>query len=207
MKVKVQILTILIFTILTSCFDSSRKCEPVQEWKVDEYKIVKSKCPDLVLAFYYAYDVYKDGQRKGNAGPIDSCLYGWQATNKKYIKFNVCDSKITEITPTKRPLNLTIIDSITIFSNELNESKKLSKKQMKTFVRDWNESKVRDYKTISLDSVFSTFPAYQYKFTVFESGSKQTFFGYNYLILDSSKWQYIMNKRQKLDYFHSYWNE
>jgi hypothetical protein len=200
-------LTILTLTTLTSCFDSSRKCESVQEWEVGEYKIVKSKCPDLVLAYYYSYDIYKDNQEKGNVKQIDSCIFGWQATNEKYLMLNICDKTTNEIIPTKKILKLNTIDSLTIFSNEHNETRRLSKRQIETFVNDWNNSKVRNYEVITLDSVFSIFPAYQYKLTVFESGKERLFFGYNFLILDTSKWQYIMNKGQKLDYFHSYWTQ
>lgn len=207
LKIKIHILTILTFTTLTSCFDTSRKCESVQEWEVGEYKIVKSKCPDLVLANYYSYEIYIDKQEKGNAKQIDSCTFGWQATNENYIVLNICDKTTNEINPTKKILKINTIDSIAIFSNEHNEIKLLSKRQVETFVNDWNNSKVRNYEVISLDSVFSRFPAYQYKLTVFENGTERHFFGYNYLILDTTKWQYIMNKDQKLDYFHSYWSE
>jgi len=204
-KIINYILTVLTLTTLTSCFDSSRKCESVQEWEVREYKIIKSKCPDLVLAYYYSYDIYEDKQKKGNVKQIDSCTYGWQATNENYLILNICNKTTIEITPTKKILKLNTIDSMTIFSNEHNEIKRLSRRQIETFVNDWNNSKVRNYEDISLDSVFSRFPAYQYKLTVFESGTERHFFGYNYLILDTSKWQYIIDKNQKLDYFHSYW--
>jgi len=206
-KIKIHILTVLVFTTLTSCFDTSRKCEFVQEWEVGEYKIVKSKCSDLVLANYYSYDIYKDKQEKGNVNQIDSCTFGWQATNESYIMLNICDNTTNEINPTKKILKINTIDSITIFSNQHKEKRRLTKRQIETFVNDWNNSKVRNYEVISLDSVFSRFPAYQYKLTVFESGTEKHFFGYNYLILDTTKWQYIMNKDQKLDYFHLYWSE
>lgn len=202
------ILTFLIFLILTSCIDSTKKCEPIQDWEIDDYKIIKSKCPDLVLAYYYSYDIYNKGrQEKGRLEQIDSCTFGWQATNEKYLILNICDKKTNEINPTKKILELNFIDSITIFSNEHNELKRFTNNQIETFVNDWNNSKVRNYENISLDSVFSRFPAYQYKLTVFENGTERHFFGYNYLILDTSKWQYIMNKKQKLDYFHSYWSK
>ena len=207
MKIKIYILTVLTLTTLTSCFDTSRKCESVQEWEVGEYKIIKSKCPDLVLAYHYSYDVYKDNQRQGNAIQIDTCIFGWQVTNESFIMLNSCDRSLNEIKATKKTLKLNTIDSVTIFSNEHNELRRLSKSQIETFVNDWNNSKVRNYENISLDSVFSTFPAYQYQVTVFEGETERNFFGYNYLILDSSKWLYKMNKDEKHDYFHSYWRQ
>jgi hypothetical protein len=202
-----NILTILAIVLLWSCNDTSKKCEAVQEWEVSNYKIIKSRCPDLVLAHYYSYDIYRNDQRKGNLEKIDSCKFGWQSSNESYLILNICDKTTNEIKPTKSNLTLNLIDSVTIFSNELNEQKSLSNRQIESFVKDWNKSIVRNYKNISLDSVFSTFPAYQYKVTVFESETERHFFGYNYLVLDTSKWLYIMNKDKNLNYFHSYWNQ
>lgn len=204
MKIKILILTILTLTILWSCNYTPKKCEAVQEWEVSNYKIIKSRCPDFVLAHYYTYEIYLNDQRKGNLEQIDSCIFGWQASNESYLMLNICDKTTNEIKPTKRTLKLNLIDSVTIFSNELNEQRTLSNRQIESFVKDWNKSKVRNYENISLDSVFTTLPAYQYKVTVFESETETHFFGYNYLILDNSKWLYIMNKDEKLDYFDNY---
>ena len=202
-----NILTILAIVFLWSCNDNSKKCEAVQEWEVSNYKIIKSKCPDLVLANYFSYDIYRNDQKKGNLEQIDSCKFGWQASNKSYFMLNICDKTTNEIKPTKSNLTLNLIDSVTIYSNKLNKQKSLSNGQIESFVKDWNKSIVRNYKNISLDSVFLTFPAYQYKVTVYEREGERHFFGYNYLMLDTSKWLYIMNKNKDLNYFHSYWNQ
>lgn len=204
---KNYILTILAVTLLWACNDTSKKCEAVQEWEVRDYKIIKSRCPDLVLAHYYTYDIYRNGQRKGNVKQIDSCIFTWQASRDSYLTLSVCNNTINEIKPTKNTLTLNSIDSMTIFSNEHNKVKRLTNRQIETFVKDWNNSVVRNYSDVSLDSVFSIFPAYQYRLTVFTNRTEQKFYGYNYLILDNSKWQYEINRDKKLDYFHNYWRQ
>ncbi|HRP32921.1 MAG TPA: hypothetical protein PKV73_13565 [Agriterribacter sp.] len=196
----------MTLTLFGGCNDTSKKCEAVQEWEVSNYKIIKSMCPDFVLAHYYTFDIYLNDQRKGNVKQVDSCIFNWQAGNDSYLTLNVCDNSINEIKPIKNLLTLNSIDSITIFSNEQNKVKQLSAKQIETFVNDWNNSVIRNYYDNSLDSVFSIFPAYQYKLTIFYGENKRQFFGYNYLILDDSKWQYVMSKNKELEYFHNYWD-
>jgi len=202
---KNYILTILTLTLFCACNDSARKCEFVKEWEVSNYKIIKSMCPDLVLAHYYTYDIYLNDKRKGNVKQVDSCTFTWQADRDIYLTLNACDNTINEIKPIKKRLAINLIDSITIFSNEQGKVKLLTVRQIETFVNDWNNSIVRNYYSNSLDSVFSIFPAFQYRLPVFEDEIKRQFYGYNYLILDDSKWQYGMSKNKKLEYFHNYW--
>ncbi len=206
-KKKNFILTILTLILLWACNDTSKKCEVVQEWEISDYKIIKSRCPDLVLAHYFTYDIYRNDQRKGNVKQIDSCKFTWQANRDSYLIMNVCNNTINQIKPIKKSLTINSIDSMTIYSNEHNKAKRLRNRQIETFVKDWNNSAVRNYSDISIDSVFSIFHAYQYKLTVFSNKTEQQFFGYNYLILDNSKWQYEMSENKNLNYFHSYWNQ
>ena len=138
--------TILLLTALCSCNSSSTKCEVVQEWKVKNYKIVKSQCPDLVLAFYYTYTVYIADKSPGaGASQTDSCIFTWQADNEKFLTLNVCDNTIQELNPHKIYLDAKSIDSITIFSNELNKTQQLTSIQIEKLVKDWNNSKTRGY--------------------------------------------------------------
>ena len=78
---------------------------------------------------------------------------------------------------------------------------------MGTFVKDWNNSKTRGYSEKPFDSAFFVFPAYQYRLTVFSKGVGRPFYGYNYLILDSSNWKYEMSKNGDLKYIHNYWKK
>src|SRR5436190_7641037 len=111
------LLTFILLTFSWSCNYNSMKCENVQEWKVQNYKIVKSKCPDMVLAFYYDYDVYVDDKRKGGASQIDSCIFTWEADNESFLTLNVCDNSVQELKPHKTSLDSKSIDSVTVFSN------------------------------------------------------------------------------------------
>lgn len=199
--------TIILLLVFNSCNNESRKCKTIQEWKVQNYRIVKSKCPDMVLAYYYTYDVYASNNIKGVASQKDSCIFIWQADNESYLTLNACDNSIKELKPNKLSLDVMSIDSITIFSNELKQTQLLTEKQIKLFVNDWNKSKTRGYSVRSFDSAFLVFPAYQYKLTVFSRGAERPFYGYNYLILDSSNWEYEMSNADKLNYFHSFWKK
>lgn len=204
---KNYILTILTLTLFGACNDTSRKCEVVKEWKVSDYKIVKSRCPDLVLAHYYTYDIYLNDQRKGNVTQVDSCQFTWKADNERFLTLNACDNSINEIRPKKIYLDSKSIDSVTIFSNEYKQTQLLTRTQIETFVQDWNNSKTRGYLNEPFDSAFYRFPAYQYRLTVFSKGATRPFYGYNYLILDSSNWEYEMNKVHDLKYIHKYWKK
>jgi hypothetical protein len=183
------------------------KCEPVQEWKVQNYRIVKSKCPDMVLAFYYTYDVYIGNDRKTGVSQVDSCIFTWQADNESFLTLNACDNSIQELKPNKISLDSKSIDSVIIFSSEFKQTQLMTKQQIEAFANDWNNSKTRGYSDEPFDSSFFIFPSYQYKLTVFSKGTKRPFYGYNYLILDSSNWEFEMSKTGKLDYFHSYWKK
>jgi hypothetical protein len=83
----------------------------------------------------------------------------------------------------------------------------LTRIQIETFAQDWNSSEVRGYSDSPFDSAFFVFPAYQYKLTVFSKGDERVFYGYNYIILDSSNWEYEMSKEQDIKYIHSYWKK
>ena len=205
--IQINIFVVLMLVFATACNQSEQKCEPVEEWKVKDYRIVKSKCPDMVLPFYYAFDIYKGEKRMGNVSQLDTCIYTWQADKERFLTMNVCENSITELKPNKIFLTLENIDSVTIFSNELRKTQFLTERQIKTFTKDWNKSITRGYSNEPFDSAFHRFPAYQYKLTVFSNGTERPFYGYNYLILDSSNWKYEMSKMGDLNYFNEYWKK
>jgi hypothetical protein len=161
----------------------------------------------MVLAFYYTYGVYIGDDRKGGASQVDSCIFTWEPDNESFLTLNACINSVTELKPMKIPLDITSIDSVAIFSNEIKQTRLLTEKQIKEFVTDWNNSTTRGYSEKSFDSAFLYFPGYQYKLTVFSKETERPFYGYNYLILDSSNWEYEMSKAGKLNYFHSYWEK
>jgi len=210
MKMKpnqIHILIIIFLLIGSSCNQSEKKCEPVKEWKVQDYRIVKSICPDMVLAIYYVFDIYQGEERKGNVSQVDRCVFTWQADKEKFLILNTCKNSIDELRPNKVALNSKNIDSLTIYSNELKQTQSLTRTQIKTFTKDWNNSKTRGYSNEPFDSAFYSFPAYQYKLTVYIGGAKRPFYGYNNLILDSSEWEFEMSEMGDYDYFHEYWKK
>jgi hypothetical protein len=168
---------------------------------------VKSKCPDLVLAFYLSYDIYEGDKRKGNVSQVDSCIFTWKSNNENFLILNVCDNSIKELIPKKISLDSKSIDSVTIFSNEFKQTQLLTRTQIETFAQDWNNSKTRGYLNEPFDSAFYRFPAYQYKLTIYSKGATRPFYGYNYLILDSSNWEFEMSKKHDLKYIHRYWKK
>ena len=83
-----------------------------------------------------------------------------------------------------------------------------NKSGSRTKTINFNKNGVKELEQISeFDSAFLFFPAYQYKITVFSNDGKRSFYGYNYLILDSSNWEYEMSKTGELGYFHSDWSK
>lgn len=161
----------------------------------------------MVLAFYYDYDIYAGDERKGSVSQIDSCVFTWQADNESYLTLDACNNSIQKLKPDKIPLDSKNIDSISMLSRETNETRFFSRRQIEAFVKDWNNSKTRGYSDEPFDSAFYRYYPYQYKLTIFSNNTQRPFYGYNYLILDSSNWEYEMSKTGELEYFHKYWKK
>jgi hypothetical protein len=196
----------IFLTIFCSCNLDLTKCEDVQEWKIGEYRIVKSDCLGPAGPNYYPLTVYKNKKYLGDNGyQKDSCTITIQPDNDLYLVFNICDNSFSEIKPAKKEIDINNVDSITMFSNQLKESKFLSKKQIENFVNDWNKSKPSDYRDKKLDSIF--FPTYQYKLTVHLRNDKREFLCFNYLINDRTKWTYYISKNEDTDYFNKLWTK
>lgn len=157
----------------------------------------------MVLAFSYTYDIYIGETRRGNALQTDSCQFTWQADSQNFLILNACENSIKELRPGKILLDPKSIDSVTLFSNELNQAQLLTQKQIQTFSDDWNKSQTRGYCNKPFDFAFHFFPAFQYKLTVFSKGLKRPFYRYNYLIPDSTNWEFEMSKTRDLSYFHN----
>lgn len=194
--------------ILCSCNLSLTKCEAVQEWRIDKYKIVKLNCLGYAGPRYYPIDIYVDKATKARSGfQVDSCTFNYQVDNESFLILNVCTQVIQELKPKKVLLDIRTIDSISILSGALGKTKLLRLTQINELVKDWNNSKTRGYSDKPFDSAFSDYPAYQYKLTVFSGENRRSFYAYNYVILDSSNWKFEMSKTGELKYFHNYWQK
>jgi hypothetical protein len=203
------IIPYIILFSLSSCSNAIvEECEVIQEWKVQNYKIEEKQCPDLVLKHYFRYELSIDNKINGtSASNVDSCVFTSQADNETFLILNVCNKSIKELKSYKIPLDAKSIDSVTMFSKESSQTQLLTREQIEKLVKDWNNSKTRGYSDEPFDSAFSAFPSYQYRLTVFSKGSNRPFYGYNYLMLDSSNWKYEMSKKGELSYFDNYWKE
>ena len=196
---------IAVLIVFSSCNESTTKCTYVKEWTINQYRIIESQCPDLVLANFYEYSVFVGSKRIGSATAFDdeSCRITCQADNENYLAFDVCKKSIRKFTANKSYLDIRSIDSIIMFSRELKLTKSLDNQQIVQFVADWNKSRPRKYADESPDSAF--YPAYQYKLTVFSGEDQKVLYGYNYLMIDSSKWQYEMSPKGDLNYCNKFW--
>ena len=167
------------------------KCKDIQEWKIEDYRIVKSNCLGPVGPTYYPLTVYKNKNHLGDNGyQKDSCTITIQPENDLYLIFNICDNSLSQIKPDKREIEINNVDSIAMFSKEMRISKYLTKSQIGKFIKDWNNSKTSDYRDKNLDSIF--FPTYQYKLTVHMKNEKREFLCFNFLINDRTKWTYYI---------------
>ncbi|MFY7669761.1 hypothetical protein ACOSP6_01600 [Tenacibaculum sp. MEBiC06402] len=199
------IYTLYILTFFTSC---GKPCETLEVWKIKDYVITKKECPDMVKTSYYSYSIYRNNEKsKMTAYRKDSCTFTWQAEKDRFLILDVCKNRVSEIKPKKNLFDLKKIDSGLIYSNTQKQIKKLTLEQIQKFTSDWKNSKIRGYSEEPFDSAFSFYPAYQYKLTLYSGLNKTEFYGYNFLILDSTNWKYEISNSENLDYWNHYWEE
>ncbi len=197
---------LFLATLFSSCNLGLTKCEDVQEWKINGYKIVKSKCLGPVGLHYYPLSLYKDKTFLGENGfQKDSCTITFQPGNSSYLIFNICDNSLSQIKPDKKEIDLKTVDSVQMFSNIFKQTKLLSLKQIETFIKDWNKSKVSDYRSGNVDSVF--YPTIEYRLTVWADTNKSEFLCRNYLLSNRTNWTYYINQKEDTSYFDKIWNK
>jgi len=195
--------------LFSSCKLHLTECKEVDSWDFTPYKIVKSNCLGPFGPRYFPLSVFKNEKFLGeNAFQKDSCTITFQAEDDQYLVFNICNKNVEEISPNKQSIDLVDVDSVVMYSKELNKSKLLAKDQIRKFIEDWNNSEVSDYRDKKIDSIF--YPSYMYKFTVYSKMSKREFTTGYFLINDMSHWTYYMTKkrdREDTNYFHEIWNQ
>ncbi|WGD34022.1 hypothetical protein [Olleya sp. YS] len=182
-------------------------CEISYTWTINEYEIIENKCLGWAGPHYYPLDLKKNGEFIASSGyKFDSCNIRFEPKNGQYLIINVCDKKITEFKSQKTKIEIQKVDSIIIVSRiDPNKTKKLNRIKTERFIKDWNKSKVSDYRDGILDSIFH--PTYQYKLKVFENGNKKEFVTFNFLIADESNWTYFITNDSDKDYMNRLWNE
>lgn len=181
------------FTCLTSCLLNFGLTESVtlKEWNIEEYGITYSRKLGPVGSHYYQYDVFKNKKHLSYAASLidnDSCLLRFREKNDFYVDFNLCQQTKKILQPDKEKLDLNTIDSITIRpydsiqlvpsgrpypepyydtfitkNFDSTNTKKLTEKEIKIFVKKWNTSKVNGINRLG--------KSYGYLLTIYSIGS------------------------------------
>ncbi|PQV44731.1 hypothetical protein CLV33_11810 [Jejuia pallidilutea] len=215
LKIALIIISILIVLILGGGYFALKTigeafgadCEISNTWTINEYEIIENKCLGWAGPHYYPLDLKKNGEYIASSGyKLDSCNFRFEPKNGQYLILNICDKEITELKSHKSEIDIEKVDSIIMVSGiDPNKRIKLNQNKTERFVKDWNKSKVSDYRDGILDSIFH--PNYQYKLIVFENRKKKEFVTFNFLIADESNWTYYITNDSDKDYMNRLWNE
>lgn len=221
----INILTIVFFlTCLTSCNISLTNSVTLKEWIIDEYKITYSSKIGPVGPHFYQYDVYKRNKYLSYAANLidnDSCLLRFCEENDYYVDFNLCERTKKILRPDKEKLDLKTIDSITIRpydsiqlvpsgkpypapyydtiitkNFDLTYTKKLNEKEIKIFVKKWNNSKANGFNRLG--------KTYHFLLTVYSGRSIRKIKTLNYYLTENENWSY---ESKGNDFFNEIWNK
>ncbi|MET2985943.1 hypothetical protein [Aureibaculum conchae] len=182
------------------------ECELTNEWTFKEYQIKEYRCIGWAGPPWYPMDIYKDGKEiASDVIRQDSCLIRFRKNKQQYVDLNTCENSVNTFKADKTLLNLSAIDSIRIYSNKENRTKMLNKSETKRIVRDWNTSKVFDFRDKPFDSIF--YPDFDYKLYIYQYGQKTEFITGSHLMAGKNNWTYLMSPEMDTDYFNNIWNE
>ena len=131
-------------------------------------------------------------------------MISFNPKNDLHLKFDICEKRIEQFGPNKKNIRLGSTDSIRMFSNILNKSKKLNSEKVNLFERQWNSCNPRGFRENN-DSIF--YPDFHYKISVFENGIKKEYLTFNYLISDGTNWVYTVEDERNKKFFEELWNE
>jgi hypothetical protein len=206
MKLRHIVLAIIVFSA-TGCHNllGLTNCTHTRDLQIGPYTIAEGSCIGPVGPRYQSLSVYKGKKHLGSGFQKDSCTILADPKDGLHMVFDICKNEVIEMVPAKQEIDLEMVDSVLIFSNELKISKRLSSSKTERFIKDWNRSKVDDYRDEPPDSIF--WPNYQYRLEVYTQTGKREFLGFNFLVSDRTHWTYTINKKENLDYFHKLWRE
>jgi hypothetical protein len=180
------------------------KCEKTRNWVIGDYLIQEYECIGFVGPHFYPMDLFKDGERIDSYGfKSDTCKVSFDPNKDLHLEFDLCNGKIRKFKPNKKNLDLNIIDSIIVFSNDEGKYKKLTTSKIEKFVKSWNFSEVRDFRN-NKDSIFH--PKFHYKFSVHSNNKTTEFLTFNHLINDKTNWIYLIDDDKK-DFYKDIWND
>jgi len=180
-------------------------CEKTESWTINEYRIQEYNCLGWAGPRYYPLYLFKNGKELPSKGyRLDSCLISFNPKNDLHLKFDICEKRIEQFKPNKKNIRLGSTDSIRMFSNVLNKSKKLNSEKVNLFEKKWNSSNPRGFRE-NKDSIF--YPDFHYEISVFENGIEKKFLTFNYLISDGTNWVYTLEDERNKKFFGELWNE
>jgi hypothetical protein len=213
------------FSCLTSCFLNFGLTESVtlKEWNIEEYRIIYSRKLGPVGSHYYQYDVFKKKKHLSYTTILfdnDSCLLRFREKNHYYVDFNLCQQNKKILRPDKKKLGLNTIDSITIrpydsirlvplgkpfpepyFDTLITKNfdptltKKLNQKEIKVFVKKWNNSKANGLDRLS--------KSYEYQMTIYSKDSVRKIKILNNYLTENENWSY---ESKEDDFYITLWN-
>ncbi|MGV3611474.1 MAG: hypothetical protein ACO1N0_11020 [Fluviicola sp.] len=211
---------------VASCifFSDLTHSDRIKEWNIDNYTITYSKKNGPAGGAFYQYDIYKGKKHLSYAASLlnkDSCLLRFREKNDYYVDFNLCSKTKTILRPDKQKLDWKAIDSITIrptdsiqliptgkphpgpyFDTIRNKNfdptyaLKLNDKELKAFVKKWNNSKADGINERNKKS-------YQFQLTIYTGKSIRVINTSNYFLIDESVWSY---ESEEDDFFNKLWN-
>ena len=182
-------------------------CEKSQNWTFKNYTIEEYKCLGWAGPPYYPLYLYKNGKEiMGTGHKLDSCTIRFISQKDLYLKFNICNNQVTELSPQKKLLELNQVDSIIMINIEQNKSKRLEKKDMRQFIQKWNKAPVFDFR----DNENPFYPNSSYTLKVYVAGNLREFETGNFMIKDEDNWSYnFLEPREETNVkkFDDMWNK
>jgi len=181
-------------------------CKKTKSWTIGEYQIQEYKCIGWAGPYYNKFYFNKNGLKTGERGyQFDSCTIRFCPRNDLCLNFNICDNQLTELNPKKKLLRFSEIDSVLMFNNESDKTKKLTSAEIDDFVKRWNSASVFDFR----DNEKPFYPKSSYLIKVFICGKIREFETGKSMIKDHENWTYNFlesNEKVGTKKFDEIWN-
>ena len=182
-------------------------CEKSNSWSVGEYEIQEYKCIGWAGPYYSHLYLYKNNEELSENGKkLDSCTMRFKIRDSLYLKLDICNNRITQLKPQKKLLDFNEIDSIIMFSIELNTEKVLKADDIKKFVQMWNNAPAFGIR----DEEKPFYPNASFIIKVYTTDSLREFETGNWLIKNDGNWVYSFlesGEKTNVKKFEKMWNE
>ena len=194
---------LLMMAALGSC-NFLKQCNVEQHWEIDKYTIEKQDCRDMARHYDTEYYLYKKEKNVAAEGyEQDSCTIYFQVKNDVCLKFNVCGKTMQKMVPGKQHIDPELVDSIRIYMGNTDISKRLSRKEIKKFIKDWNRAQPVGYNPTAPAESFRHM--YNYRLIIYTAATRQVLTS-SLHVEDESRWQYRFRKDEPVkSYFDALW--